>query len=299
MAEMVTRMNIRTPRGSPSFPNIALTPYSGGSDHNVFIDRKIPGMMLGHSPDYTHHTSEDTPDKVDPVELERSEVLATSAFWYLANLTGEQGVELAYVAGARAAGRLGEAAREGIRHLLAAPPQALSHAWSEAENRIDHHKAWAQTAVRDILHFNDEAAVLAAVGGQVTMLERQAEGLLTNVGDAARSRGAEGSRAPPLPRSTDRRVPIRLTRGPLAGGLPASRLSPDRAGWYTSPQNLLRCNYAFELVNFIDGRRDITAIRDALSAELGPVPTEMVARFVEDLVEAGLAAWEGGMRNCP
>jgi aminopeptidase YwaD len=115
MAEMVRRMDIRTPRGSLSEPNIVLTPYSGGSDHNIFIDRKIPGMMLGHSPDYTHHTSEDTPDKVDPVELERSEILATATFWYLANLTEAQGAELAYLAGAKASERLGEAAREGIR----------------------------------------------------------------------------------------------------------------------------------------------------------------------------------------
>jgi hypothetical protein len=73
--------------------------------------------------------------------------------------------------------------------------------------------------------------------------------------------------------------------------LPASRLSPDRAAWYASPQNLLGGNYTFELVNFIDGERDVTGIRDALSAEFGPVPTQVVSRFVEDLVDAGLAEW--------
>ncbi len=291
MAEMVTAMDIRTPRGSLSHPNIALTPYSGGSDHNVFIDRKVPGMMLGHSPDYTHHTSEDTPDKVDPVELERSEVLATAAFWYLANLTEDEAAELAYLAGAKAAERLGEAAREGMRHLLAAPPQALSHAWAEVANRITHHKGWAQEAVRDVLHFNDGAGVVPAVERQVGILERQAEALLESVAEAARSRGGQGPQAPPLPRATDRRIPARTTRGPLAGGLPASLLSPERAAWYASPANPLGGNNAFELVNLIDGRRDITAIRDALAAEYAPVPTEAVARFVEDLVAAGLAGW--------
>ncbi len=291
MAEMVTRMDIRTPRGSLSFPNIALTPYSGGSDHNIFIDRKVPGMMLGHSPDYTHHTSEDTPDKVDPVELERAEILALSAFWYLANLTEDQGTELAYLAGAKAAERLGEAAREGMRHLLAAPPQALPHAWAEVENRIRHHMHWSRAAVRDILRFHDGPSVRAAVDRQLAMLEGQAETLSAGVADAARSRGADGSGAPDLLRAEDDRVPVRLTRGPLAGGLPASRLEAERAAWYASPQNVLRGNYAFELVNFIDGDRDITAIRDAVSAEFGPIPTQAVSRFVEDLVTAGLAEW--------
>ena len=82
-----------------------------------------------------------------------------------------------------------------------------------------------------------------------------------------------------------------MTRGPLAGGLPASALSPERAAWYTSPQNALRGNVPFELVNFIDGERTVTEIRDALSAEFAPVPTQAVARYVEDMVTAGLAEW--------
>jgi hypothetical protein len=291
MAEMVGRMNIRTPRGSLSEPNIRVTPYSGGSDHNVFIDRKIPGMMLGHSPDYTHHTSEDTNDKVDPVELERAEVLATSAFWYLANLSEAQGVELAFLAGAKAAERLGEATREGIRHLQAAPAEALGHAWPEVENRIAHHSEWAKAAVLDVLHFNDQAAVEEAVELQLSILDGQAAALRASVGAIARGKGARGTEAPALPRSRDDRVPVRLTRGPLGDGLPASGLSGEREAWHSSPQNPLRGNYAFELVNFIDGERTITQIRDALSAEYGPVPTEAVAHFVEDMVTVGVAEW--------
>lgn len=291
MAEMVRRMEIRTPRGSLSAPNIVLTPYSGGSDHNIFIDRKIPGMMLGHSPDYTHHTSEDTSDKVDPVELERSEILAVSAFWYLAGLTADQAVELAFLAGARAAERLGSAARESARRLVATSRGGVGEAWAEGENRLAHHRAWARAAVRDLLHFNDAPAVVRAVEGQLALLDDQAGGLSSALADAARSRGATGDQPPELSRGRDDRIPDRLTRGPLGGGLPASGLPPERAAWYASPDHPLRGNYAFELVNFIDGERTVTEIRDALSAEYEPVPTEAVARFVEDMVEVGVAEW--------
>jgi len=85
MAEMVERMPVATPRGGASTFNWRLTPYSGGSDHMMLIDRKIPAVMFSHEPDYTHHTSEDTPDKVDPVELERCELIAVGAAWRLAN----------------------------------------------------------------------------------------------------------------------------------------------------------------------------------------------------------------------
>jgi hypothetical protein len=291
MAQMVRGMTVRTPRGSLSEPNILLTPYSGGSDHNIFIDRKIPGMMLGHAPDYTHHTSEDTPDKVDPVELERSEILALSAFWYMANLTEAQGIELAFLAGGKASERMGVAAQEGIRHLLAAPPEAANHAWAEVESRIHHHEEWAKEAVRDILHFVSGHGVEQAVEAQLHSLTQQGEALRVSVGEVARGKGLSGNEAPPLPRTQDERVPVRLTRGPLGGGLPSSGLKGERAEWYTSGRNPLGGNYAFELVNFIDGERSITQIRDALSAEFGPVPTQAVARFVEDLVTVEVARW--------
>lgn len=291
MAAMVARMDIRTARGSLSEPNIRMTPYSGGSDHNVFIDRKIPGIMLGHSPDYTHHTSEDTEEKVDPVELERSEVLATGAFLYLASLTADQGVDLAYLAGANATGRLGEAAREGMRRLLAASPEGLERTWAEVSSMIRHHREWGQTAVRDILHFNDDGTVRAAVDAQVELLDRQAAGLQEAVATATRVHGADPAVAPAPVRAEDDRVAARLSRGPLAGGLPASALPADRAAWYASPGNPLRSSIPFELVNFIDGKRTVTEIRDALSAEFAPLPTRVVSRFIEDLVTAGLAEW--------
>jgi hypothetical protein len=57
---------------------------------------------------------------------------------------------------------------------------------------------------------------------ELGLLDRQAEGLSATVAGAARRRGAATGEAPPLPRATDDRIPVRLTRGPLAGGLPAA-----------------------------------------------------------------------------
>lgn len=292
MAGMVRGMNIRTPRGSLSEPNILLTPYSGGSDHNIFIDRKIPGMMLGHAPDYTHHTSEDTPDKVDPVELERSEMMALSTFWHLANLTEVQGAELAFLAGSKAAERLGGAAWEGSRQIHRASTEERANTFAEVMNALDHHTVWAKAAVRDILHFNDGAMVAAAVEGQVLALERQSRTLVSYFDGMAAGMGLGSGSKLPLAQALDSRVPVRLTRGPLGGGLPASGVSLERQGWYASSDYPLGGNHAFELVNFIDGERTISQIRDALSAEFAPVPTEAVARYVEDMVEAGVAEWK-------
>ena len=141
MAEMMGRMDIRTPRGSHSAPNWQVTAYSGGSDHIQFIDRKIPSTMLGHSPDYTHHTSDDTPDMVDPVELERSEIVATGALVYLSSLTETEALDLVDRVGAaglaRVAGTAGDERRLGSEYGET-PAEAMElSATGEAANRAD------------------------------------------------------------------------------------------------------------------------------------------------------------------
>ncbi|MGB5303875.1 MAG: M28 family peptidase [Gemmatimonadota bacterium] len=266
MARMVDGMNVRTPRGSQSAFNWRVTPYSGGSDHMQFIDRKIPGVMLGHSPDYTHHTSDDTPDMVDPVELERSEIVATAAFVYLASLDEAEALDLVDLVGAGSLQRLGAAARRA-RGLEGGHPA----------NTVAHTAAWERQAVESVLRFHDSPDVREAVASWHSRLA-----------DLETSMAVDLVR---LVAPTDDRIPIRLTRGPLDFGLPASRLDAEAAAWYASAEFPLSGEARFELVNFIDGERSVSAIGNALSAEFGPVPTAAVGRYLDDLVAVGVVRW--------
>jgi hypothetical protein len=47
-------------------------------------------------------------------------------------------------------------------------------------------------------------------------------------------------------------------------------------------------DYPFEALNFVDGRRSVQDIRDALSAEFGPVPLGPVAEYLKVLAEIGV-----------
>jgi hypothetical protein len=290
MAQMVARMNVRTPRGSLSEFNYRVTPYGGGSDHMMFIDRKIPGMMIGHS-DYTHHTSEDTPDKVDPVELERSEIIAAAALLYLSDLTEEEALDLIYLVGANSAARLGAAARRAGRLLNEMPGMGPYEAWFEARNTMTHAGEWERRAVRSVLYFNDGAAVAEAVRAVERQLSNQERDLLAMLQKQA-AQPRRGATRAERTEAADNRVPVRLTRGPLDFGLPATQLSPEDAAWYSSRDFTLGGNARFELVNFIDGRRTVTDIRDALSAEFGPVTVKVVARYLDDLVKVGVVGWK-------
>jgi len=50
--------------------------------------------------------------------------------------------------------------------------------------------------------------------------------------------------------------------------------------------------YAYEIVNFVDGRRTVGEIRDAVSAEYGPLPVELVNDYLEACREGGIVQWK-------
>jgi len=298
MAAMVDRMDIRTPRGSQSAFNYRVTPYSGGSDHMMFIDRKIPAVMFSHSPDYTHHTSEDTPDKVDPVELERCELIAAGTIWYLASLETQQALELAHLVGTKGMERLGQATRRVHKlfaestHGPARSDSTLPKMWAEGKNILDMALQQELYVANSILYFVNADRVKNLVGWISDNLKRQNQSVTERMRLAANIRGLKGGEPLLVEEQPDVRVPVRVTRGPLDFRLPESKLSQEDAAWYRSKEFTLNGNMRFELVNFIDGKRSVSEIRNAVSAEFDPVDLRVVSRYTEDLVRSGVVRWK-------
>jgi hypothetical protein len=71
--------NLFAPTGTHNYWPTESLPYAQGSDHDMFLGLGIPSTMLGHDPDWTHHTSEDTVDKTDASELLRVGTMASAA----------------------------------------------------------------------------------------------------------------------------------------------------------------------------------------------------------------------------
>ncbi len=289
MAHMVDGMDIRTPRGSLSEFNYRITPYTGGSDHMMFIDRKIPGVMFSHS-DYTHHTSEDTPDKVDPVELERCEIISTGTMLYLASLDEDQAIDLVRLTAANSAKRLADDGRRALQHIAAADAKDIAAAWGDAVNIVEHRAGWEIETLESVLTFNSSKRVAGEITSEAGEIQRQEEYFAKELRTAALQQGAKENSLASIV-NPDKRVPVRLTRGPLDFGLPASKLKGNDSLYYSSPEFTLGGDERFELVNFIDGKRTVSEIRNALSAEFAPVGTKIVAHYLDDLVKAGVVKW--------
>jgi hypothetical protein len=296
MAQMLDHLEIRTPRGSLSAHNFRVTPYSGGSDHTMFNALHIPGIMIGHT-DWAHHTSRDTPEMVDPVQLQRSEMIGLSTFLHLSDLSEEEAVELAWYAGAHAMNRLGAAGHRVHRMLREEDAgggvggsgtdvrgEAGAEVRGEAANHLRHHHSWEREALATILNFQDAPGARDAVERVQARLDAELERLSDQL-------LGQDAGAVTLTRETDDRVPTRLTRSSLQMhnlSVPERDLPQERAAWYGSADNPLTGIHRMEIVNFMDGERTIHQIRDAVSAGYGPVPTEAVARYIDDLVAVGV-----------
>ena len=87
-------------------------------------------------------------------------------------------------------------------------------------------------------------------------------------------------------RQASKVIPKRLTRGPLAEGVPELLLSEEDRFWYSTAE-LSRQHFYF-LVNLIDGRRSILEIRNTLSSATQPVSLRAIDQYIRDLEKAGL-----------
>jgi hypothetical protein len=287
MAQMVDGMDLRSARGSQSLFNYRVTPYSGGSDHMMFIDRKIPGAMIVHGPDYTHHTSDDTPDKVDPVELRRAEMIAAGTVYYLSNLDQSEASDLLQLSSANAAKNLGDGSRIAGQLIRDAQPDQLPGVLSESLAVIAERGRIAAEAIGTVKWYNNSKETATTIQSMQARITEEVRFLSGEVRRRAAARN--GGKNVVLPAvSADRRVPVRLTRGPLDFGLPESKLGPAES----SPSYDVNGDVRFEAVNFIDGKRTVADIETALIGEFGRSAFRGIDRFIEALVNAGVVRWK-------
>ena len=146
--------------------------------------------------------------------------------------------------------------------------------------------------MKSIFTFINNETVKSVVTGLEGSHKQQAKSYRTVLAALARKKGATSKTPSAVIKNIDSQVPIRTTRGPLAFGLPASKLSKAEASWYSGKDFTLTGAERFELVNFVDGKMTVTEIRNALSAEFRPIRQREVKRYLEDLIKVGVMKWK-------
>jgi hypothetical protein len=281
------------------------TPYSEGSDHDDYDSSTIavPSLYLRDWPDIYIHTDHDSLDQIDATKLRRVALLGAASGYALATLDASNGTRLLAFFAARAQQRL---ARGFERAQALAQDAAMEgrQGWYEAHNLLAQQLRRETAAVQSYAAFAHIDARAAAL--TVKTLRTQSASFDQWINALSAQRGVGDFQGAPswrgLPTAT--RIPRRMAAagnsefGPLTyqnDDVLLDRLGEERfakiALFQSDANRLIKTQnsgslYAYEIVNFIDGRRSVGAIRDAVAAELGPIPLETVSDYLEACEQA-------------
>jgi hypothetical protein len=283
-----------------------VTPYSSGSDHDDYDSSTIavPSLYLRDWPDIYIHTDHDSLDQIDATKLRRVALLGAASGYVYASVTAQQLPMLLPFLTAQAEARL--APVFGAAQQLVNDPQLDAEiAWYEARNLVNQTLQRESAALHSVIEFAGGPAEADADGAKA--LTEQAAKFLDWIDNEAKLRGVKGTAPiPPWAGDSDaKRVPTRVGEfGPLTyqnDNVLLARLGKERYAKIklinSGATPLLNVRdqselYAYEIVNFVNGKRTVGEIRDAVSAEYGPLAVNLVVDYLDACADAGVIQWK-------
>jgi Peptidase family M28 len=286
LLQFVDQTEIRTQQGDNGPFNYRLCPVAAitsGSDHSVFNDGGIPAMQFNYWPDSFYHSSEDRLEYVDSTSLKRVGFVAASAFYYLSNAGGPEARALAWEAATSGEKWIAEVTRQSVR-LLGDDPARLLDRYKAAQIKIGGSFARSRGAVESVLTLAKDAGVASTVKQLLGNLEAVRDANLRMLEGIYRDRAVSlGLKPAPVPMTDKEReyaqlVPRRLFKvyseeaqkrsGQAPAGGRGGRSGPAQAAGAAAAMRLPGLASS-EVANFIDGRRSILEIYQAVRAECG------------------------------
>jgi len=286
-------MGIVSPTGTKDPFYYRVAPYTGGSDHVVFIDGgvKVPAVMFIVWPDFWYHTSGDLPDKSDSTQLKRVVVLSAASAVFLANAGADEVPKILAEVSTRGQSRLAKEWQKAELSILNAAKENLHEQRKEAVNLVDQAFKREKEALASVQFFiRGEKALEEKLNSRMRALEGLRTISLNLLEDVYRQRCSELKVTPvkltlqPEEMRLSRIIPVRTEK--MRGYFNALEFRERMRELKDLPAyNLGRAE--FEARNFIDGRRSILEIRNALAAEYGPIPLKQVENFILVLEKTG------------
>jgi aminopeptidase YwaD len=248
------------------------TAYTMGSDHDVYQDSsfKIPAIYLNDWPDRYIHTNFDTAANIDPTKLKRAAFIGAASGYFLATLTQSTSHELYALI---VEGHNARAVSAGIRARSVPKNEQLVLNSANAE--------YDAVQSRNLFQFLRSSG---AAKGLIVDYDART-GASPNSPDEVKS---GGNALLIFSRKAEPRGPVTVfgsdyvnDRTNSADIAPPKLLSYE--GLWGSGEE-----YAYEVLNFADGKRNAQQIRDAVAAEYGPVPLELVVEYLRVLEKVGV-----------
>jgi hypothetical protein len=262
-AGLPARYPLVSPEGGKE-PLLALdAPYSMGSDHDVYQDSsfKIPAIYLNDWPDRYIHTNFDTAANIDPTKLKRAAFIGAASGYYLANLSGGRPPDdlVSVIASSREARR-----SFAMPHAILLPEPERRIFWN-AQSNYD-----TALPLELSLFLGSSQTFGQSKPGTVPEATPKGDGLLI------------------FKRKAEPKGPV-FTFGvdyfadhAKSAGVATPKLLEYEGLWGEGYE------YGYEILNFADGKRNAQQIRDAVSAEYGPIRRDLVVEYLKALEKIGV-----------
>ncbi len=276
---------VLAPSGSTDPFYYVIEKYYGASDHQVYMSQGIPSTMFITWPDPFYHSSQDTPDKLDPTQFKRAGVVATAAMTVLATADDETAARVTAESVARGTERMGQAQAKGMAYLSDAGSGAdLMTAYKDASASIRHQANLEKEVIRTsaVLYGKpaDAEKKLVAFGPLVdqraTALLNEVKALYEIETQRLNIRAVE-----PVPTPEEAQAAKTVVervggqqggRGRGAGAPPAGGANmPDRAALQAASRKIPQ-HMTSELNLLLGQNKTVLEIRDFLTGEFEPLP---------------------------
>jgi len=298
-------LTIIAPTGTRDNFDVEICKYSGGSDHYIFVDGaiRIPAVMFGTWPDVFYHSSEDKPDRVDATTLKRATFLGVTSAIYFSQATSKDIPRLAMEVISKGKARIARDEKKAYDLLAGTKPDELAVNYKETKNII--HQAYHREgeAILSCSYFaegnKDVLDYLQKTSDELLKEENSSLNRLKNYYGYLCKSVSISATVPELTareKQCSKIIPTRVMefKGPLGDGFLKLKLEKSFDEnqlliYKTIPRdNPVFRNVPFEILNFVDGKRSITHIRNAVSAEYCPVSLEAVEEYLQTLERAGV-----------
>ncbi|TFG42255.1 MAG: DUF4910 domain-containing protein, partial [Bacteroidia bacterium] len=297
--------------GSRNRLNCRMIPYTTGTDHELFNNLKIGATTLNAWPDDFYHSSEDTPDKVDPTQLHRAVVIGLTGIATLAYADNDQAKDVALLSLIYGRKRIAESEFSSVKSLLAVGKDRFEEAEWLAGNLITNIYQRELAAIGSASVFAKTTNAQNEVKKAVSLLKIDESGSRRKVEEAASLRASELGikRVKPsltaLEQRASRLVPspnkgkelnglnyvIRVLASDPTAGIPEITSALDNI------IKSLRDKGTDELTlygirdfpaYYADAKRSVLDIRNAFAAEYVSVSVEMLEMYFRAFEKAGV-----------
>src|SRR5712692_9916520 len=245
--------------------------YTMGSDHDVYQDSSfgIPAIYLNDWPDRYIHTNFDSAANIDATKLKRAAFIGAASGYFLAQMTQVDAAAINRLVWTDSMVRRAQT----IRDYSFQEPIRES---DPIRVNIDHDIELAKSTYRFLGVDTAEAAIVENAMKQLPALLKY------------RQTEASGDGLLKFVRKSEPKGPLAVfgydyfAEHAKTAGVATPKLLSYEGLWGGGEE------YAYEVLNFANGKRNAQEIRDAVSAEYGPVPLELVAEYLQALEQIGV-----------